>query len=430
MIRALRRHPGWPVYVLFAGVPVWWVLGVSRFMWPVVAVFMLLSLLVREDVRIPRSIAIWILLLAWMLVSALALDGMGRIFGFALRFSIYASVAIFFLYLYNSPRISARAIVLSLATFWVAVVVGGYLGMLFPEVSFHTVAERFIPGSLLANDYVHDMAHARFAEEQVVFGSTTWRPATLFSYTNGWGSTFALLAPFAIAAIAEARSRRWKCFLLVMIPLSIVPAIASLNRGLWVSLVVAGVYAIARVLVSGKPRVAIRVLAVAAVTLFVVAASPLGGLIDERLQHGHSNAARETLYGETFARVLDSPLIGYGAPRPAESSSYLASVGTQGQVLYLVFSHGFPGLVLFFMWLAYTFAKSTRPSTPAAFAGHVTLLIAAVQAPFYGLLGQMLIVAAAAVLAVRGNAPEAARVKRGSRGALARPWWPDPLPAR
>jgi hypothetical protein len=427
---ALRRQPGWPVYLLFGGIPLWWVLGVSRFMLPVVGGAMLLSLLLRRNVRVPPSVAIWTLLLAWMLVSAVALDGTGRILGFLLRFSIYASVGIFFLYLYNAPRISARAIVLSLATFWVVAVVGGYLGMLFPDVSFHTPVERIIPGSLLANDYVHDMAHARFAEVQEVFGERTSRPAAFFTYTNGWGSGFALLAPFALAALAEIRSRRWKLLITASIAASIVPAIDSLNRGLWISLAVAALYVIARAVLGAHARLAVRLVAIAVVTVLVIAASPLGTVVGQRLQHGHSDEARQTLYGETFARAVESPLIGYGAPRPAESSGYLDSAGTQGQVLYLVFSHGFPGLILFYVWLAYTFAKSTRPSTPAAYAGHVTILIAAVQAPFYGLLGQMFIVAAGAVLALKGNLTAPARVPAGPRAAAAGRWSPDPLPAR
>jgi polysaccharide biosynthesis protein PslJ len=80
-------------------------------------------------------------------------------------------------------------------------------------------------------------------------------------------------------------------------------------------------------------------------------------------------------------------------------------VGTQGQVLYLVFSHGYPGLLLFLAWLGHAFFRSARPRAPAALAGHVCLLIALVQAPFYGLLTQMVVIAAAAALAIRGNAP-------------------------
>jgi hypothetical protein len=427
----LRRHSNWPVYVLFLGVPVWWLLGVSRFMWPVVAGVMLLSLLLRRDVKIPGNLVIWALFLGWMLVSAVALDTTGRVFGFALRFSLYASVGIFFLYLYNAREISSRAIAFSLAGYWVMVVIGGYIGLMFPGLELTTPFERFVPGSLLTNDYVYDMVHARFAEVQDFLGYPIGRPATLFTYTNGWGSGFALLVPFAFAAIALTRSRGWKLALEITLVLSIVPVVASLNRGLWISLIVAGLYAVVRSLLAPGARGAVRWLAVLGAVALVITMSPLGGLLGERLANGHSNEARSTLYGETFARAADSPFIGYGAPRPAESSGYLDSAGTQGQVLYLVFCHGFPGLILFFVWLGHALKRSARAPTPAALAGHFALLITVVQAPFYGLLTQMFVVGAAAAVALRQDVPvQAHAVSRADGGGWRAGWMEQPLPAR
>jgi polysaccharide biosynthesis protein PslJ len=414
-LRSVLSNPAWPVYVLFLGLPIWWVLGIRHFMWPVVATFMGLSLLIRRGVRIPVSAAIWALLLSWMLVSALALDNSGRIFGFALRFSFYASAGIFLLYLYNSQRISSRAIVSALAGCWVLVVVGGYLGVLFPKVAFHTPMERILPGSLLANGYIHDMTYARFSEVQTFLGFDVGRPATFFTYTNGWGSGFALLVPFALAEMALTGSRRWRRLLGVTVVLSIVPVIVSLNRGLWICLVVAAVYTVGRFIGEGNAGGAVRLLALVGALVLTIALSPLGGLFQDRLAHGHSNGAREALYRETFARVKNSPLIGYGAPRPAEGSSYLDSAGTQGQVLYLVFSHGYPGLILFFAWLGHAFFRSARLSSPAGLAGQATLLIAAVQAPFYGLLTQVFVIAAAAAVTLKEAPVASPRVVSSTR---------------
>ena len=399
--RGLLRDPAWPVYALFLGLPIWWVLGIRHFMWPAVATFMGLSLLMRRGVRIPVSAAIWALLLSWMLVSAVALDNSGRIFGFMLRFSFYASAGIFLLYLYNSPRISSRAIVSALAGCWVLVVVGGYLGVLFPNVAFHTPIERVVPGSLLANSYIKDMTYARFAEVQTFLGFDVGRPATFFTYTNGWGSGYALLVPFAFAEMALTRSRPCRRVLRVTVVLSIVPVIVSLNRGLWICLGVAALYTVARFIGGRNAGGAVRLLALVGAVVLIIVLSPLGGLFQDRLAHGHSNGARESLYHETFARVKKSPLIGYGAPRRAESSGYLDSAGTQGQVLYLVFSHGYPGLIFFFAWLGHAFFRSTRLSSPAGLAGQATLLIAAVQAPFYGLLTQLFVIAAAAAVTLK-----------------------------
>jgi len=400
-LAALRRDGSWPVYVLFLGIPVWWLLGVRHFMWPVVATGMALSLLQRKGVKLPATVAIWTLFLAWFVVTGVGLDTFGRLAGFALRFSFYASAGIFLIYLFNSPQITSRAIVQALAGFWVCVVIGGYLGVLFPTLEFHTPIEPFVPGALISNDYVHDMTHARFAEVQSFLGYPIGRPTTFFTYTNGWGSGFGLLLPFAFAAVAISKRGPWRRVLIVALAASVVPAIISLNRGLWISLLVAGIYVTLRFVAARHPARALRLLAGAGILAAVIFISPLGSLIGERLDHGQSNQARGALYQETFSRVAGSPLVGYGSPRPAEGSSYLDSVGTQGQVLYLVFSHGYPGLLLFFGWLAHGFFKSRWPTSPPQMAGHVALLIAAVQAPFYGLLVQMFVIVAAMVVALR-----------------------------
>jgi hypothetical protein len=273
--------------------------------------------------------------------------------------------------------------------------------VLFPAAAFHTPVERLIPASLAANDYIRDMTYARFSEIQDFLGYPLGRPSTFFTYTNGWGSGFGLLVPFAVAALVETKSRALKRLLATTLVLSVVPVVVSLNRGLWIGLLVATVYTVFRFLASRNARGAVRLLLVMGLLGVGVAVSPLGGLIAERLAHGDSNAARASLYHETFSRVSSSPIIGYGAPRPAEGSSYLDSVGTQGQVLYLVFSHGYPGLLLFFGWLLHALWRTAAGRSPAARAGHVALLVAAVQAPFYGLQMQMFIIMAGAAMALR-----------------------------
>jgi polysaccharide biosynthesis protein PslJ len=394
----------WRPYALFVPMPLWWVLGLSHFIWFALGLAMFLSLLLRpERVRIPRGFGIWLVLLAWMLASSLEIDTPGRLIGFGFRFSVYAAAAILFLYLYNaSPRqVPSAAIVNALAIYWVLIVGGGFLGMAFPHVSFVTPAAHLIPGSLAGNEYVHELVTARFAAVQDFLGYPIGRPQVFFTYTNGWGSGFALVAPFAFAALQQLRSPIRRRALQLILVASIVPVIVSLNRGLWLSLGVGLAYAAMRFAGRGDVRAFVRLAACAAVGAAIVMLSPLGALIGDRFAHQHSNAARHALYVETFDRALESPLVGYGAPRPAESGGYLDSVGTQGQVLYMVFSHGFPGLFLFLGFLAYALGRSRGGKSPPHFWAHVTILIALIQSAFYGLTLQIIVIMAAVALAFR-----------------------------
>ncbi|MDQ3859876.1 MAG: O-antigen ligase family protein [Actinomycetota bacterium] len=403
-LRELSLPQGWQAYALFLAIPLWWVLGLSHFIWPVIAFPILLSLLLYpERLRIPRGFGIWLVFLAWMLASALEIDSGGRMVGFTFRFLTYASGTVLFLYFYNaSPRrIPASAVVNALAGYWLIVIVGGFLGIFFPNVTFTTPAAHVIPESLMSNDFVHDMVTASFASVQTFLGYPLGRPHTFFTYTNGWGSAVGLLTPFALCAIQGARSRRWRQLLTVALILALVPAIISMNRGLWLSLLVTVTYAAFRFANRNNIRALARLATAVVIAAAVVISTPLSHLIMERFAHQHSNPVRKALYVETFQRAAHSPLLGYGAPRPAESKRYLESAGTQGQVFYLVFSHGFPGLVLYLGWLVHTLFRTRRIRSTTGFWAHASILAALVQASFYGLTMATFVIMTAAALALR-----------------------------
>ncbi len=399
--RTLPR--GWQAYALFLPLPLWWVLGLSHFIWPLIAVGLLLSLLLRaQTLRLPRGFGIWLLFLAWMVASAAEIDTAGRFMGFLLRLSIYVAATIVFLYLFNRrDAVPVRAIVYALAGYWLIVVVGGYLGVFFPNVSFTTPAAHLIPGSLADNEVVRDMITARFADVQNFLGYPLGRPQTFFTYTNGWGSGFAFLTPFAFGAIAQTTSRNWRRIFQIGLVASVFPLIVSLNRGAWLSLGVAVAYVLIRLAWQQDMRTLGRVAVGVAACAIVIVVSPLQGLINQRLAHPQSNNARRALYSETLHRVAKSPLLGYGAPRPAESQSYLDSVGTQGQLLYLLFSHGIPGLILFLAWFGGVFVRTARIRAGPGFWAHVAILIALIEVPFYTLSLQLVVIMVAAAVALR-----------------------------
>ena len=78
--RRLLR-PGWPLYVVFVGFPFWWVLGMAGFIWPIVAIPMLLSLFRRQRITAPPAFILWIGFVTWMLFTSVELDTAGRSLG-------------------------------------------------------------------------------------------------------------------------------------------------------------------------------------------------------------------------------------------------------------------------------------------------------------------------------------------------------------
>lgn len=403
--RSGARLPyAWPLYALFVAFPLWWVLGLGAFIWPVLATPMAFSLIARERIRFPRGFGLYLLFMLWMMASSLEISGPDRMIGFIFRSMLYASAGITCLYVYNAPKrlLPTNSVVKLMASFWVIVVAGGMLGIMNPTLEFTTLAERLVPQRLLANDYVYTLVHPTTAQIQTFLGYNVPRPRAPFVYTNDWGGTFALLVPFVFAAWAQVRSLARRSLVRLLAIISLLPVVFSLNRVLWLCLIVAVVYGSTRFALRGRKGGIQGALAFVAVFVMVFTFGPTRQLIDDRLATPHSNRGRAILYQEAAESVGESPLLGYGAPRPSQANPNLPSVGTQGQFWLVLFSHGIPGALLFVSFFAFACWRSGRARTPAALWCHVVVLLALVQMPFYGLLSaQLHVVMIAIALAAR-----------------------------
>ncbi len=387
-----RLPHGWPIYALFVGFPVWWFLGLGSFIWPIMAVPMGFSLLARERVRVPKGFGLYLLFMMWMLASALQINGPDRMIGFAFRALLYSSAGITGLYVYNSPKrlLPTNTLVKIMATFWVIVVMGGLLGIMAPTLEFSTLMEKLIPGRLLANEFVATLVHPTTAQIQTFLGYEVPRPRAPFVYTNDWGGNYALLVPFLVAAWSQIRSLARRNLLRLLAVVSLLPVVFSLNRMLWLCLVVTAIYASLRFAMRGRKGGVQGVLSFAIVFVMVLSFGPTRQLIDDRIATPHSNQGRTILYKEAADSVQKSPLLGYGGPRPSQANPNLPSVGTQGQFWLVLFSHGIPGALLFVSFFACACWRTRRARSPMALWCHVVVVLALVQMPFYGLLPSQL----------------------------------------
>jgi hypothetical protein len=398
---------GWQPYAIFVGLPVWWLLGLSFFMWPLITLPLVYPMFRRGELRVPRRFGIWLVFLAWMFASGVELQSASRAIAWSWRLSFYLSATVLFLYIYNSSRerLPTRTVVNALAAYWVVVIAGGWIGVLFPTIAFASPAEAVFPHSLLNNTYFYAHVHLQFAEVQRFLGFQEGRPQTFFAYTNAWGSTCAMLTPVCLAALAAGPGRIWGRVLKVTLALSVIPIVFSLNRGLWLSLGIGLAYAAVRFGALRDTRRVMRVLGAVVVVGALVAVSPLGGLVTARFTHQTGDTSRLARDRAAQAQIAASPLLGYGAPQQAVGVTHTSkSVGTESELFLLLYSHGVPALFLFGGFMAYTIvrtAKQRSRSSPALFWIHVALVVACVQAPYYELTERMPLMLAFAALLYR-----------------------------
>jgi len=290
--------------------------------------------------------------------------------------------------------------------------VGGVAGAVLPTLSFTSVTEKLLPASITSNQFIRSLVHPT-AASPLAYGGIH-RPRIPANTTNEWGSMYAVSLPFAIAAMSILKSKLWKNALLLTIILSAAPLVFSSNRGAWLAVGVAVVYAVARLSVTTGPAgrtgraMVVGLVVVAAVVLL----SPLYTLIYTRLfVTDYSNQGRIQEAQLALNYVKQSPLVGYATPfiAPEQVGHQQPPIGGTGQMWELLVSQGVPGFILYSSWFVYVLLKTVRRPRRSGgnlaimrFWPHVAILAGLVQFPFYELLPWGLpVMMVAAALALR-----------------------------
>lgn len=385
--------------------PVWWALGISGIVLSLCTLPLIAALVLRRRILVPRGFGLYLVFLLWCVFSATQLVSSRQAFSSAYRGSLYLGAGLLFLYVLNASRadLPPDRVVGIMAGFFVLTVVGGVIGMIVPNISFTTVAHGLVPPSLLADQFVSDLVSASTSSGRAFAAYPIYRPKAPFIYANEWGAAYAMSLPFALCAVAKARTKARRDMLLIVCLVSVFPLVFSLNRGAWLSAVAGVLYATIR-LARGRNGQLLRVVAVASMILGVLFfVTPLGEIVMTRLQNGYGDAHRAELYSESLTLVRSSPVLGYGAPVLIEGN---LSAGTHGQLWTILVSQGVPGLLAFTGWLLWALWRSSRrlppghPGDPVVrFWCEVTIFVALIQMPYYDLLpwGLSIAMVAAAV---------------------------------
>ncbi len=428
-------RPGWPLVALLGLYPLWWLLGLGALAFIVFAVPMAVDLARRRRLTVPRGFGFWLLFLAWTAGSLLmfplsppntiAGSGAGRALGIALNSASYLAATIALLYVVNLPRedFSQRRVLRLLSTLFLVTVAGGLLGVVAPRFQFSAPLETLLPHSVRSNDYTQALVHPTAAQIQNLLGGERGRPAAPFGYANFWGNNLAILLPWWIAFMSAGRSRGRKGVMLAVCAIALVPVLYSLDRALWVALVVAAAYALVRTLHGSSLTRAVYV-GGAIVAACVLVLTPARTIVAARASHGASNGIRAFLTRAAVTGAEHSPVVGYGGTRKTLGSNRSIAVGptpacplcggygvgSNGQLWLLLFAQGFVGAALYVLFFVSTLRAFVRDRAPIAIAGSLVILLTLFFMFFYIALPSALVLTMIGIGAViRERLPPAAR---------------------
>lgn len=410
----------WPFHIAFAGYFLWWLLGPGDMIWPVAAVIMASYWVGARGFEFPRGALIWGLFLVWVIASLSMIDSTGRMVGALYRFVLLLAATAFGLHVYNARRsLSLRAISAAMTLFLLAVTLGGFLAMAQPDLVIRTPMAYVLPSSLLNNELVQDMAIRRttqFDPTLLVQGEP--RPSAPFLYANTWGNVFSLILPMSLlhARIEWDQRSPWRWPVTVLCVLSTIPAVYTLNRGMFVGLGVVALWVAVQSLREGRWKGIVIGAGLLVIAAAVWVVSPAGTAFFERLETTKSTVDRFSLYYMTLDDLSRSPLLGFGAPRPSPYP-WLPSLGTQGQFWTVIFSHGYIGAALFMGFFVLSTAVAFRRTDLAGSVYAGVVLATIVETMYYGMTTGLFVTFVAIGVLARGDVlPEPVLSIPGPRG--------------
>ena len=214
--------PGWPLKALLVGFPLWWVLGLTTFIFPILAVPMLIELRRRRPWRFPPFFWLWALYLLWTVLSLAMFKASppgthttptgGRLLSNAVTQVELASITITLLYVgaLSVKEVSQQTIGRWMGWFFLTVVAGGFLGVVAPHFQFRSADRVRDCRATCARTTTSPRSSTRSPpRSRTCSGDAAGRPAAPFGYTNSWGNMLGILILWFIAAwVIPAKS--WK----------------------------------------------------------------------------------------------------------------------------------------------------------------------------------------------------------------------------
>lgn len=434
-VGTLSIPPSWPVWAATAAYPIWWALGIDSIIYPLLAVVLAIYLFRMRPLKLPPGWLLWAGFLLVVLVSVVMLDvrapgtaaqgGIGPYGAFALRLLTYVSLTLLVLYVGNHSErtLPVRSVIAALASLGVSVGLLGLAGTLLPDFAFRAPASYVLPEILVGSGEV------RLAQVQDILGEAAPRPSAPFQYTNTWGEVLSMLLVWVI--LYAIISRRWRVWLIIAAAVSLVPIIASLNRGVWIGIALSVVYVAVRFAIRLRLAPVAAIAAIAILAGAAVAVTPAGELITARAESGHSDQIRENLAADSIRLANESPILGFGSTRRTQGSYESIAIGpsadcsqcgeriigSTGHLWLLLVAQGWLGTSLYFLFFGWSIWTYRRDHSPVGIAATGVVLLSMFYAYFYSAVGVPLALAllAVALLWRSGQARDELAIERIAR---------------
>lgn len=374
----------WAILLL----PLWWILGVEQFIWPVIFTVATIKVLAIQKFRLaaPRPLRWFALFIAAVLISGLFVEDAARMLTYVRNLGAFMGGFLALLIIINRAR-SWRSIDRLLNAILVIMFLAGFAGLLAVlgvwRPQLESLAGQLLPDSVAGTGYGQVIVTRAFGQRNWFVGlGEYYRLRSFFLFSNHYSSALVYVLPFFFMRAGQTRGLKKVLFSLI-IAMLLVNLVYTTGRVATLSLMAGALYF---AVFHSLSRRVIRVLLSAglATAMLLLLLTTTIELSTSRIDEGLLNQTAEAVEAFTFARgpgsftnrfgvyeatlqgFLERPLFGWGTERDVEGLEIPA--GSHSEYLAALYRQGLLGLIAL-VGLLITTWRATRPLKGAAAAG-------------------------------------------------------------
>lgn len=376
----LDTGPLTDVWLALLLLPLWWVLGVEQFVWPVLFGIAAIKVVYLQQmrVRVNATLQWFALFLVIVLISALFVDETMRMLTFIRNLGAF--MASFLLLLVIANRVhSQESVERLLNAALIVMMITGVLGILAMSgiwrPSFQSLAGQLMPGSIAATSYGKVIASRALGQLNWFTGlGLYYRLRTFFMFSNHYSSALVYVLPFFFLKFSQVRG--WKKPVVALgILILLVNLVYTTGRVAALSLIAGAIY---YAVFHSPYRRSLRVLLTAGLTLAALAilstllleltvAEPGQGLAGRALasleaftfaRGEGSFISRFGVYEASLSGFLERPVFGWGTERDVVGLDIPA--GSHSEYIAVLYRQGTFGIIAYVGLLAAAW-RATRP---------------------------------------------------------------------
>jgi O-antigen ligase len=374
------------ILLCLLALPLWWLLGLEQFIWPLVF-SLLLGLLVfsrsmhGHGIYFPATAKWGVIFILVQLISAVFIVETDWYLVFVRNWGVWLSgfslfVLVINLFPFQSTQFHAlikALVVIALLSCVVSLL--AIAGIWDPR--FVSPLTNVLPAIISESEFARAILLRSWSslEPTRFFGFLLYRPRAFFTYPNPFAGFLVLTLPLVVY-YCSTRKRlpgRWLCWIL---PLIIgATLLITTSRGGIVSCILGAV--VLRHKLPPRPRVVLYTLVFCALIIGILLVLPelptvietSGRGVDLILTaRGGSHSTRTLIYAATLQSWQDRPLLGWGTQRTPTAGGLpkrFPPLGSHSGYLAILYRHGIVGIVIYLALIASVLSRFWRRDLPA-----------------------------------------------------------------